>query len=92
MLEAITTKRLVEAVYNGVTTRLAPHLLFERYGELYVSAVNVGKVRKFDEAPRLGQYKLSGLADCRLTAENFDPLPAHVVATPRTDDELVLAV
>jgi hypothetical protein len=92
VMEAIATKRLVEAVYNGATTRLAPHVLFERHGDLFLSALNVDKAWRSGESPRLGQFKLSGLADCRLTADSFDPLPTYVVATPKADDELVLAV
>jgi hypothetical protein len=92
LMKAIATKRLVEADYNGVTTKLAPHLLFDRHGHLFVSALNVRKVWRSDESPRLGQFKLAGLADCRLTDESFDPLPSFPGTTPWPNDQLVLAI
>ncbi|WP_236555125.1 hypothetical protein [Novosphingobium sp. 9U] len=91
-MKAIATKKLVEAVYNGVTTLLAPHLLYERHGELFLCALNVRKAWRTDQALRLGQFKLSGLVDCTLIDERFEPLTGIVVSTPRTDDALVLAI
>jgi hypothetical protein len=92
MLEAISRKKTVEALYNGAVIRLAPHLMFERHGDLFVSALNLGKVWRSDEEPRLGQFKLAGLGNAALLEEAFEPLPTFEPAAPRADDVLVLAV
>ena len=92
LLEAITTRRIVAALYNGTTIRLAPHLMFQRHGDLFVSALNLGKTWRSDEEPRLGQFKLAGLNDAVLLDETFEPLDGFLPETPREDDVLVLAV
>lgn len=92
MLEAISRKMLVEAVYNGKVIRLAPHLMFERHGDLFVSALNLDKTWRSDEEPRLGQFKLAGLSEPALIEEAFEPLPGFRPEVPREGDVLVLAV
>ncbi|MFM5948843.1 MAG: hypothetical protein ACKOPM_06385 [Novosphingobium sp.] len=92
LFEAISTKRTVEALYNGTTIRIAPHLMFERHGDLFVSALNLGKTWRSDEAPRLGQFKLAGLNDTALLDETFEPVEGFKPAPPRADDVLILAV
>lgn len=92
LFEAISRKRIVEAQYNGITIRLAPHLMFERHGDLFVSALNLGKVWRSDEEPRLGQFKLAGLGNAALLDEPFEPLATFKPAAPRADDVLILAV
>lgn len=91
-MEAIARKRMVSARYNGAVITLAPHVLFERHGDLYLSALNLSKNWRSDEDRRLGQFKLAGLAAAELLDEPFDPLPSYEPATPRSDDTLVLAV
>ena len=66
LMEAISRKLNVEAQYNGATIRFSPHLMFERHGDLFVSALNLGKVWRSDEEPRLGQFKLAGLSQAKL--------------------------
>lgn len=92
LLEAISRRMLVEAQYNGATIRLAPHLMFERHGDLFVAALNLGKTWRSDEEPRLGQFKLAGLNDARLIEEQFEPLPGYEPSPPRETDTLVLSV
>ena len=92
LLEAISRRMLVEAQYNGATIRLAPHLMFERHGDLFVAALNLGKTWRSDEEPRLGQFKLAGLNDTRLIEEAFEPLPGYVPQPPRESDVAVLSV
>ena len=92
LLEAISRRMLVEALYNGVTIRLAPHLMFERHGDLFVAALNLGKTWRSDEEPRLGQFKLAGLNDTRLIEEEFEPLPGYSAEPPRETDVAVLSV
>lgn len=91
-MKAIAHRKVVEARYNNGTVTLAPHLLFERHGDLFTSALNMGKTWRVDEDPRLGQFKLAGLADVRLTDETFAPLPSFVPEAPREDDLPILAV
>ncbi|MFM5906803.1 MAG: hypothetical protein ACKOPO_04350 [Novosphingobium sp.] len=92
VMEAIARKRLLAANYNGMRIDLAPHLLFERHGDLYVSALNLGKTWRSDEEPRLGQFKLAGLGAPEVLEGEFEPLPNFTRETPRETDTLVLSV
>lgn len=92
LMEAITFRKIVKVRYNRDVIRLAPHLLFERKGDLFTSALNVEKAWRADEDPRLGQFKLAGLADITLTDDEFEPLPSFSPRTPRDDDVPILAV
>ena len=92
LFEAIARKRAVTAEYNGVRMRLAPHVLFERRGDLFLSALNLTKNWRSDDDKRLGHFKLDGLGETALTDEGFDPLPSFEAAAPQPDDTLVLAV
>ena len=92
VIEAIARKQTLAAQYNGDLLKLAPHLLFERRGDLFVGALNLSKPRRADDELRLGQFKLAGLGAIELLAENFDPLPSFEAAAPRADDTLILTV
>ncbi len=92
VMEAIARTVLLTARYNGQTLTLAPHALFARRGDLFVGALNLAKARRADDEPRLGYFKLSGLADVALTDEPFVALPNAATSLPRPDDELILAV
>ncbi|MBB4640377.1 hypothetical protein [Rhizorhapis suberifaciens] len=92
MIEAIARKQTVAARYNGDLIKLAPHLLFERHGDLFVSALNMSKNWRTDVEPRLGQFKLAGLVATELLDETFEPLPSYEAAAPRSDDTLILTV
>jgi hypothetical protein len=90
--EAIARKRAVAARYNGNLIKLAPHLLFERRGDLFVSALNLSKNWPADAERRLGQFKLAGLIGTELLEESFDPFPSFQASAPRADDTLILAI
>jgi hypothetical protein len=92
LLQAIATRRTIALQYNGKRIALAPHLLFERHGDLYVAALNLGKTWRSDEEPRLGQFKLAGLAEPELLEEPFEPLPAYAGTLPREGDIAILSV
>ena len=92
LMEAIARKRKVTAHYNGQVLTLAPHLLFERRGDLFISALNLNKSWRSDKDPRLGHFKLDGLASIELSDEEFDPLPGFEPAPPREEDTPLLAV
>ena len=92
MIEAIALKRLILANYNGAEMLLAPHQLFSRHDELYVSAFNPRKNWRSEEERRLGHFKLDGLSNLRLTDETFEPLPDFDATPPRETDEQVFTV
>jgi hypothetical protein len=92
LIEAIARKQAVAARYNGEHIKLAPHLLFERRGDLFVRALNMGKAWRADEEPRLGQFKLAGLGATELLDEKFDPLPDFDAMPPHPTDALILTV
>lgn len=92
IMEAIARSLLLIAQYNGQSLTLAPHALFSRHGDLFVSAVNRSKNRRPDDEPRLGYFKLAGLAQVELTEERFEPLPSPEGLLARLEDELILAV
>ncbi|WP_245647543.1 WYL domain-containing protein [Novosphingobium lentum] len=91
-MEAIARKRAIVARYNGSEIKLAPHLMFERRGDLFVSALNMSKDWRTDDERKLGQFKLAGLGGTALLDERFEPLPSFDAATPRSDDTLILAI
>lgn len=91
-MEAIARKQVVAARYNGDLIKLAPHLLFERRGDLFTSALNMSKSWRADDERRLGQFKLSGLGAIELLNERFDPLPSYEAEAPRSDDTLILTI
>jgi hypothetical protein len=92
IMEAIARKHAVSARYNGGEMILAPHLLFERRGDLFVSALNLSKVRRADDVSQLGQFKLEGLGMVALTEVTFEPIPSFQPKTPRLDDTLIFAI
>lgn len=91
LIEAIATRRMVAVDYNGQRIQLAPHLLFERRGDLFVGALNPAKNRRSDEEPTLGYFKLKGLSNLALADEGFEPLEG-VGELPREEDVLVFGV
>lgn len=92
LFEAIARKRAVTAEYNGVQMRLAPHVLFERRGDLFLSALNMTKNWRADDEKYLGHFKLDGLGETVLTDESFDPLPSFEPAAPQPEDTLLMAI
>jgi hypothetical protein len=92
LMEAIARRRTVLAEYNGARIKLAPHVIFERRGDLFVSALNMSKSWRTDDEKRLGQFKLAGLGATELLDEPFDALPTYEAVAPRGDDNLILAI
>src|SRR3546814_20449694 len=91
LMEAIARRRMSSASYNGNRMTLAPHLMFERRGDLFVSALNLGKNWRSEEERRLGHFKLDGLGAAALLKSGFEPLPSFDAAVPQHDDQLILA-
>ena len=92
LMEAIARKRVVTAQYNGQLMKLAPHQMFERRGDLFISALNLSKNWRSPDDWKLGHYKLDGLAVTELRDEEFEPLPSFEAAAPHENDTLLLAV
>ena len=92
VMEAIARRRVLEADYNGARVRLAPHLMFERHGDHYVSALNLDKKWRDGEEVRLGQYKLAGLSSPEVFDEAFEPLPSFTAVPPLKGDIAILGV
>ncbi|WP_079637891.1 hypothetical protein [Sphingopyxis flava] len=92
MMEAIARRRMVAANYNGNRMMLAPHLMFERRGDLFVSALNLGKNWRSEDERRLGHFKLDGLGAPEVLEDGFEPLPSFEAVAPREDDALILAI
>ena len=92
IMQAIASNRLLTARYNGQNLTLAPHALFARREELFVSALNLAKNWRSADERRLGYFKLSGLAEVEVTREPFEALPDAAASLPRPGDQLLLAV
>ena len=80
-----------DCCYNGQKLTLAPHALFARHGDLFVSAVNLTKSWRADEEKRLGYFKVAGLAGVEVTEDTFDVLPDSGPLLSRAGGELILA-
>lgn len=92
LMEAIARRRTVTTHYNGNRMTLAPHLMFERHGHLFVSALNLCKNWRSDDERRLGHFKLDGLGATELSEAGFEPLPSFEAAPPKEADTLILTI
>lgn len=92
IIEAIALKRMIVANYNGAQMQLAPHQLFTRHGDLFVSALNIGKNWRSLEERRLGFFKLEGLSGVAISDDSFDPLPDFDGTLPGESDTPVFAI
>src|SRR3546814_17771240 len=75
LMAAIARRRMISASYNGNRMTLAPHLMFERSRDLFVSALNPGKTWRSEEERRRRHSKPDGLAAAALLRTGFWPLP-----------------
>jgi hypothetical protein len=91
-MEAIAGQRLVTTRYNGSDITLAPHLMFERNGDLFVVALNLSKNWRSEDEQRLGQFKLAGLGATTLLEDGFEPLASYQPVAPHADATLILAI
>ena len=71
VLEAIARRRCLEATYNRMTVRLAPHILYTRHDELFVDAVTVERDGRRPREIKLGTFKLDGLRDPAVAGQAF---------------------
>lgn len=73
VLQAIALKQCLEATYNRMHVRLAPHILYTRHDELYVDAVTVERDGKPPREIKLGTFKLTGLQGLEVGDRSFEP-------------------
>lgn len=92
MFEAIVKKLAIAATYNRGEVTLAPHILYTRHGEIYVDAMTIERDGKPPREPKIGAFKLAGLAPLRLTARRFTPSPLFLADDPRYDGVTLMAV
>lgn len=92
VIEAIGRTRLLIASYNGTEMQLAPHQLYSRRGEFFVSALNMGKNWRSVEEQRLGHFKIAGLSSVALSEIEFSPLESFDHSLPQEEDEKIFAV
>lgn len=92
VLEAIARRICVEAIYNGGTVRLAPHILYSRHDDLFIDAVTVARDGRTPRERKLGTFKLLGLRALALAGEPFDPLPDFEPQDPKYDGTGLFAV
>ena len=65
--EAIDRGYCVAATYNGGRIKLAPHILYEKNGGLYVDGVVAERDGKPPKEVKLGSFNLAGLSDIGVT-------------------------
>ena len=73
VFEAIARRMCVDAVYNRMTMRLAPHILYTRHDDLFVDAVTLSRDGQPPRETKIGAFKLSGLRDMTITETPFVP-------------------
>lgn len=73
ILEAIAAKRFLEITYNRMRMKIAPHILYTRYGDLFLDAVPVERDGKSLIDPRLSTFKLAGLEIVQILTTSFVP-------------------
>ncbi len=75
ILEAIARGTCIDAVYNRMKVRLAPHILYTRHDELYLDAVTVERDGQKPREVKLGTFKLVGLREVALANQPFQRQP-----------------
>ena len=75
LLEAIALRTCIEATYNRMKMRLAPHILYTRHDELFIDAVTLQRDGRPPREVKLGTFKLAGLREVALAGQPFQPAP-----------------
>lgn len=73
LLQAIALKQCVEATYNRMRVRLAPHILYTRHDDVFVDAVTLEREGQPPREIKLGTFKLMGLKDIVVSDAAFTP-------------------
>ena len=75
LFEAIALRKCIEATYNRMVVKLAPHVLYTRHDELFVDAVTVERDGQRPRETKLGTFKLAGLKGVAVADRLFQPEP-----------------
>ena len=83
ILEAISLKHCIEATYNRVRMKLAPHILYTRHGDLFLDAVAIEREGQAPTELKIGTFKVAGLQDGVLTQTTFQSFPGFEPNVPK---------
>jgi hypothetical protein len=92
VLEAIALKRCIEATYNRMAVKLAPHILYTRHGDLFVDAVTVERDGRPPRETKIGTFKLAGLQIREVIGRTFNPEAAFDPADSKYQGVTLFAV
>jgi hypothetical protein len=92
VLEAIALRRCIEATYNRMVVKLAPHILYTRHGELFIDAVTFERDGQPAKELKLGTFKLAGLQIRQIVQRSFNAMSLFDPADPKYDGVTLFAV
>src|SRR5262245_49926438 len=75
--QAVRRKLCIVAVYNRTNMTIAPHILYTKHDDLFIDGVVMLREGKVPAELKLGTFKLAGLNNVSLTAENFTVQPLY---------------
>jgi len=75
---AILRRLCLRARYNGGEVILQPSLLYREHDAQFLLAVTVSRDGKPPREPKLGTFRLTGLADLEVTGLTFEPGALHL--------------
>lgn len=90
--QAIRRKLCIAAVYNRTGMIIAPHILYTRHGDLFIDGVVLLRDGKAPPELKLGTFKLAGLNNLSLTADNFTVQPLYDSADAKYEGVTVAKV
>ncbi len=90
--EAIVARKCVEAVYNSVAVKLAPHILYTRHDDIFVDAFTLERDGKPPKEKKLGTFKLAGLKDVAVGGVAFQPEPVFNPNSEKYQGVTLLAI
>ena len=92
ILEAIARQVCVKAVYNRTILLLAPHILYQRHGALFVDALTIERDGKPPKESKLGAFKLDGLSGIATTLRRFSAFQNFKVQDPKYAEATLFAI
>ncbi len=92
LLEAVALTKYVEADYNGVRIKIAPHVLYTKHESIYVDALTFLRDGQPPKEIKLGSFNLAGLKNAAVIEEHFEIWPLFEPETERYVGNTLLAV
>lgn len=92
LLEAIALRKCIEATYNRMVVKLAPHILYTRHGDLFIDAVTVEREGQPPREIKIGTFKLAGLQVRGLVDRPFEVNEAFDPANDKYEGVTLFAV